>query len=184
MKSQASDDALAGAFAGAISRILCSPFDVLKIRYQLQFNDGLKRTSLLNSFRSIIREEGFFSLWKGNLSATYLWISYAMVQFSVYGFLKKYGETVPDPFVSAPANQQFDSNGRNGVRQSRGWHAFMLFLAGSGAGISSTAVTYPFDIMRTQFAVQGQKKAFGSMRSFVTTTMKTKGLKGKSTNIY
>ena len=42
------------------------------------------------------QEEGWLALWKGNLSATYLWITYAIVQFSVYGFLKRLSENIID----------------------------------------------------------------------------------------
>lgn len=42
----------------------------------------------------------------------------------------------------------------------------------------ATAVTYPLDIMRTQFAVQGRVKTYSSMRAFVRTTIATKGVSG------
>ena len=68
-----------------------------------------------------------------------------------------------------------------------------------GAGMSSTAATYPFDIMRTQFAIQvddielhciicimltifivckGKEKIYPNIRSFVTHTIKTQGVSG------
>jgi solute carrier family 25 thiamine pyrophosphate transporter 19 len=83
--SNISDDVFAGAFAGVVARTVSAPFDVLKIRSQLQSGPGAEPLGVLGSFRRIINNEGFFALWKGNLSATYLWVSYAMVQFSVYG---------------------------------------------------------------------------------------------------
>lgn len=95
---------MAGAFAGASARLITAPFDVLKIRFQLQFAEKVKYTSLSQAFQTVIREEGIFGLWKGNVAATYLWISYAMVQFGVYGFLKKSLETIPDPFVAKSAS--------------------------------------------------------------------------------
>ena len=54
----------------------------------------------------------------------------------------------------------------------------MLFMAGACAGMISTATTYPFDIMRTQFTVQGKEKLYPSMRSFISSTYKSKGLQG------
>lgn len=91
---------MAGAFAGASARLITAPFDVLKIRFQLQFAQKVKYTSLRQAFTTVIKEEGVIGLWKGNVAATYLWISYAMVQFGVYGFLKKSLEAIPDPFIN------------------------------------------------------------------------------------
>jgi Mitochondrial carrier protein len=68
------DDILAGAFSGTVSRMITAPLDVLKIRAQLHFNG--KTPSMMSSLRSIVKEEGVFALWNGNLSATYLWITY------------------------------------------------------------------------------------------------------------
>eukprot|EP01036_Dinobryon_divergens_P031471 gene31471-40871_t len=92
---------MAGAFAGAVARLISAPFDVLKIRFQMQYIpvEGLSHTnakysSIFQALRLIVKEEGWFALWKGNLSATYLWISYAIVQFSVYGFLKRLCENL------------------------------------------------------------------------------------------
>jgi solute carrier family 25 thiamine pyrophosphate transporter 19 len=85
--SKLTDDMIAGAFAGIMARIVAAPFDVIKIRSQLQFDSSAmsKSRSIISSFTNIVKSEGFFALWKGNLSATYLWISYAVVQFAVYG---------------------------------------------------------------------------------------------------
>ena len=91
---------MAGAFAGASARLVTAPFDVLKIRFQLQFAEKVKYTSVSQAFKTVIQEEGIIGLWKGNVAATYLWISYAMVQFGVYGFLKKNLERIPDPFIA------------------------------------------------------------------------------------
>lgn len=70
--SSLSDEVFAGAFAGFVARLLTAPFDFIKIRIQLQTSNN-KYVSMLQSFREVIKEEGFKSLWKGNISATYLW---------------------------------------------------------------------------------------------------------------
>ena len=162
--SALSDNLLAGAFAGFVARLVTAPFDLLKIRFQLQqkVGDSVKYTGMRQAFASIVKEEGFSSLWKGNMSATYLWISYAMIQFSVYGMLKSLGQSISNPFEkSRGIDDLFASSNKSNTKklqqhsnQNRLWNTFVLFLAGAGAGMTATALTYPFDIMRTQFAVQ------------------------------
>jgi solute carrier family 25 thiamine pyrophosphate transporter 19 len=167
--------------------LVTAPFDLLKIRFQLQFADKVKYTSLPQAFATVIREEGFFSLWKGNLSATYLWIFYGVVQFATYGFLKNALTNVPDPFVgrrplavASTSSRRADSSESHATSSSRFWKTFMLFVAGAGAGIAATASTYPFDLIRTQFAIQGNNKVFTSMHSFISQTMRTKGITGEA----
>ena len=159
-----SDNLIAGAFAGFVARLVTAPFDLVKIRFQLQqkVGDSMKYTSMRQAFTSIVKEEGLSSLWKGNVSATYLWISYAMIQFSVYGILKSLGQSISNPFENNDCNNIIGINKRkvqqnNSNNHNRFWNTFVLFLAGSGAGMTATALTYPFDIMRTQFAVQVKK---------------------------
>eukprot|EP01041_Mallomonas_annulata_P012465 gene12465-26215_t len=176
-KKNTGDDVIAGAFAGFTARLVTAPLDVLKIRFQLQFGDAKKYTSTMQAFRTIIAEEGLLSLWKGNLSATYLWVTYSMVQFSTYEFLKKLGGSIPDPFHNSKMNE-IKTNDENHVSNKGIWKTFILFLAGAGAGMASTATTYPLDIMRTQFAIQGKEKIHPNMRSFITHTMRTKGIPG------
>ena len=64
-KGSISDDVIAGAITGVVARIITAPFDVLKIRFQLQkietgVNgiDGTKYRSMIQAFSTIIREEG------------------------------------------------------------------------------------------------------------------------------
>ena len=83
-----SSGAVAGLVAGGVSRVLTAPLDVIKIRFQLQQSINPVYTSTVLAFASIIRNEGILSLWKGNLNATYLWMSYGMIQFGMYDALK------------------------------------------------------------------------------------------------
>jgi solute carrier family 25 thiamine pyrophosphate transporter 19 len=50
-----------------------------------------------------------------------------------------------------------------------------MFLAGAGAGIMATLATYPFDLMRTQFALQGNNKVYNNMGAYITHTISEKG---------
>lgn len=196
-----SDNMVAGAVAGALARLVSAPFDMLKIRFQLQYGSStsdisqVKYRNIFQATRTVIAEEGFFSLWKGNLSATYLWVTYSMVQFGVYGFMKQWAEKLEatalryidppgavkgsgkgkgrneDPFVSVTNNPQSSSK-----VMPRLLHTFVIFLAGASAGMFATSMTYPFDLMRTQFAIQGKQKTYPSINSFVISTYKNRGL--------
>ena len=157
-KNNMVDDIFAGAFAGCVARMLTAPLDVIKIRFQLQSNADRKYTSVLQSIRSIITEEGFFSLWKGNVSALYLWVSYSMIQFATYDVLKRFGETILDPFERRSDDTDskkppiYSSTSKSQLSAFK--RGVVLFVAGAGAGMIATATTYPFDITRTQFALQ------------------------------
>lgn len=195
-KHSMSQDALAGAFAGFSSRMLTAPFDVIKIRNQLLVKHLEKTPSMLGAMRSIIKDEGVTALWKGNVPALLLWISYAFIQFGSYGKLK-------DMYESQVAKSQHvtgaDSSGEN-TNQPKVLallsRSGALFLIGAAAGkvfaivfmssyliycvgIIATVVTYPFDIMRTQFAVQETTRYFNGIPSYLRYTYQTYGLKGK-----
>ena len=91
---------LAGAFAGVVGRLISAPLDLLKIRFQRQSGIGseAKYRNVWQATKTIIKEEGFTSLWKGNLSATFLWVSYSMVQFGVYGVLEEWSNAMERRF--------------------------------------------------------------------------------------
>ena len=61
------DSILAGALAGAICTITCSPLDVTKVRMQVQGSLGLQkyRGSLVNIVATIYAEEGFRGFFRG-----------------------------------------------------------------------------------------------------------------------
>lgn len=158
------DDAIAGSLSGFMARCLTAPFDVLKIRLQLQFNSKIlhnksKYVSMIQGFSTIIKEEGILSLWKGNLSASYLWVSYSMVQFVSYGTILRLLE-----------NHSHQLSFRN--------KSLSTFCAGGFSGLFATMFTYPFDIMRTQFAIQGTNKKFTSILNFVYHIYRNKSVKG------
>eukprot|EP01031_Cornospumella_fuschlensis_P038801 gene38801-47189_t len=154
------DDVIAGAFAGVVARMLTAPFDVLKIRYQLGSLGFAQSSSLITATKSIVKEEGITALWKGNVPALFLWVSYSIVQFASYGWLKS-------SLVSK-------NNSKNVLLDKLA----SSFMAGSIASTLATVITYPFDIMRTQFAIQGKVKTFHTMLSFVSHTISAKGPTG------
>ena len=157
----------AGALSGAAARILTAPFDVLKIRFQIQYGShsqhapaprAYKYTHVLQGLFTIVEEEGILALWKGNLSAMYLWALYSMVQFGVYKTLKQQGELMFTPLATLTSQSLIST------------HSFILFTAGACAGVVATASTYPLDLMRTHFSIQGNHGVITTIPQFIKHT--------------
>lgn len=59
---------LAGIGAGVVSTLLCNPFDVAKVRLQVQGAQPLSKLKYYGTFdtlRTILKEEGFGGAFKG-----------------------------------------------------------------------------------------------------------------------
>jgi len=166
---------LAGAASGFVSRCICAPLDLIKIRLQLRPLQTLPppapgpassqappylapSTAKFRSVatgRNVVRSEGGVrGLFKGNFMGILLWVGYSAVSFGVVDGVRK-GLGAPGPATS--------------------------FIAGSTAGLIATSITYPFDIARTTLA--SSPSLFTSnqpttLRSFLRFTMDRKGIRG------
>ena len=147
-------NAVAGGVAGAGSRLFTAPLDLVRIRAQLERRDVYPRPSILaRMIRVYEAEGGITALFRGNLAASYLWIGYTTVQFSVYGTIKERLEDYRDNVAREERTQeqhtqQLLSNLLTNATAT-------AFLSGAGAGVCATIATYPFDICRTVFASRG-----------------------------
>lgn len=88
------DFIVAGAVSGLLTRALCQPFDVLKIRFQLQVEPirdlpSSKYHSIVHASRIIYKDEGILGFWKGHIPAQYLSITYGLTQFYIFETLTK-----------------------------------------------------------------------------------------------
>jgi len=141
--------------AGLFSRFLIAPFDVVKIRLQLQSHgtgslkgavvEGPTYNGILGTARTIVLQEGVTGLWKGNVPAEVLYMTYSLTQFLSYQRLHR-----------LMANTPLESS-----------DSLKAITAGAMAGGIATAVTYPWDLLRTRFAAQGREKIYPSLYSSV-----------------
>lgn len=140
---------------------MISPLDVLKIRLQLRTrnrsaNPLLPGSGAVGLFRDIIRDEGITALWKGNIPAEALYVSFSAVQFLIYRSTSRVITSSPFEIPTS----------------------LSTFICGATAGSVATTFTYPLDLLRTRFAAQGKERVYSSLRSSITEIYTTEGARG------
>ncbi|XP_010548933.1 PREDICTED: mitochondrial thiamine pyrophosphate carrier 1 [Tarenaya hassleriana] len=166
-------DASAGAVAGAVSRSVTSPLDVIKIRFQVQLEPTAswaltqkdspvrpKYNGLLQTTKDIFREEGLLGFWRGNVPALLMVVPYTSIQFVVLHKFKSFAAG--------------SSKTENHARLS----PYLSYISGALAGCAATIGSYPFDLLRTVLASQGEPKVYPNMRSAFLGIMQSRGIKG------
>lgn len=110
-----------------------APLDILKIRLQILLIYG-EHVGVRTVAARLLRNEGVAAFWKGNVPAEMLYIVYGASQFTSYSVLN---------------TQLARWEARHSVAVAPSTHSFAV---GCGAGLFSTLVTYPFDLLRTRLA--------------------------------
>lgn len=144
--------AFAGGVAGVVTRFVCQPLDVLKIRFQLQVEplgcQKSKYVSLAQATRTIFKDEGLHGFWKGHNPGQVLSILYGVTQFWAYEECKDY------------------------AKQLNIYHPHenvMNFMCGSIAGALGTAAVTPVDVIRTRLIAQDTARGYpNTFRAFMT----------------
>ena len=130
-----------------LTRALSQPFDVVKIRFQVQHEPIAKSshiskyTSIVQCIGSIVREEGMRALWKGHLTGQFLSGAYNYFQFSTFHHLTLYSRLLMPSLHDDP------------VRRA----ALHLVCGGLAAAFTVLAVQ-PLDVVRTRLVTQGEPK--------------------------
>ena len=97
-------------------------------------------------------------LWKGNIPAELLYVTYGGIQFASYRSITLALQSLPDAYaLPSPAES---------------------FISGASAGAIATATTYPFDLLRTRFAAQGNERVYTSILSSVRAVLAHEGARG------
>ncbi|KAH6598043.1 hypothetical protein BASA50_003926 [Batrachochytrium salamandrivorans] len=147
-------NAISGAAAGVISRVVIAPLDVIKIR------------NVVQACKLIVKEEGLRGLWKGNLSAEYLYLAYGAIQFTIFHELLLESKK-PDSLLATYIP-----------------HRAHTFVAGALSGFVATISTYPLDLLRTRFAVQQDYNIYKSLFGAVQQIFAKEGISGFYRGIY
>ncbi len=148
---------------------MIAPLDVIKIRLQLQIHSlsdplsvrgvhGPVYKGTFGTLRQILQEEGITGLWKGNIPAELMYLTYGSVQFSAYKYMSRVLEDIPSPYTPPSS--------------------VASFVSGATAGAAATTVTYPLDLLRTRFAAQGTDRVYTSLIASVRQISLQEGPKG------
>ncbi|KAJ9185355.1 hypothetical protein P3X46_004998 [Hevea brasiliensis] len=127
---------VAGAIAGTAAKTATAPLDRIKLLMQTHGvragrESAKKAIGFIEAITLIGKEEGIKGYWKGNLPQVIRIIPYSAVQLFAY-------ETYKKLFV-----------GKDGKLSVVG-----RLAAGACAGMTSTFVTYPLDVLRLRLAVE------------------------------
>lgn len=170
-------DATAGAVAGCVQRLVVAPLDVIKIRFQVQIEPvgkalqqgaaaaaaavpgRSKYTSIWQAANTIVKEEGIQALWRGTLPGQLLAIPYTAVQFITLQQCKLEAK-------------------RRGWTDNHRVAPLVSFGSGALSGVAGTVASYPFDLLRTMLAAQGEPRVFNSMGDAARGIMSQRGVIG------
>lgn len=120
---------IGGGAAGAVSRTVVSPFERMKIIFQVQQHNN-QYVGVLGTLKRMWTEEGWRGFMRGNGSNCIRVIPYSAVQFCTYTYMKAL----------------------LGPECAGTWEGKVG--AGVVAGVVSVATTYPLDLVRTRLSVQ------------------------------
>jgi len=156
-----------GGVSAAVSKTAVAPIERVKLLLQVQASSTQikpedRYTGIANCFVRVTKEQGFVSLWRGNLANV---IRYFPTQALNFAFK----DTFKEMFMK-------------GVKKEDFWKfALGNIAAGSAAGASSLCFVYPLDFARTRLAAdvgKGANRQFTGLLNCISTIMKTDGLIG------
>jgi solute carrier family 25 (adenine nucleotide translocator) protein 4/5/6/31 len=160
-------DLAAGGTAGGISKTVVAPIERVKLVLQTQDSNTQlapekRYKGIADAFRRIPAEQGFASLWRGNMANI---IRYFPTQALNFAFKDKYKQL----FVRHNPKTDF-------------WKFFAGNLASGGAaGATSLLFVYPLDFARTRLGAdvgKGDARQFTGLADCVSKIYKKDGVKG------
>ncbi|XP_078489718.1 mitochondrial adenyl nucleotide antiporter SLC25A24 [Ciona intestinalis] len=122
---------VAGGAAGVVSRTCTAPLDRLKVLMQVHATKS-NQLGIASGFKSMLKEGGAKSLWRGNGINVIKIAPETAVKFYAYERMKK--------LIGA------QSGGEIGAAEK--------FLAGSMAGVISQTSIYPMEVIKTRLALR------------------------------
>ncbi|KAL3617400.1 hypothetical protein CASFOL_037721 [Castilleja foliolosa] len=117
-----------------------SDSDRIKVMLRRETYVSSKYTSMLQATKDILREEGLPGFWRGNVPAVLMVMPYTTIQLMVLHKLKSFASG------SSKSGDHINIS------------PYLSYISGAFAGCAATVGSYPFDLLRTILASQGEPK--------------------------
>ncbi|KAJ1861983.1 ADP/ATP carrier protein [Coemansia sp. RSA 989] len=153
--------AISGGISSHISTLVGAPLDRVKLILQAQKASSQIQTpykGVINVFTRLPKEQGFFSLWRGNMATI---LRFYPVHFLNFTLKDKFKALVPKYNPNTDYGKFVASN---------------LFIGGL-AGLFTLYVVYPLDLARTRMALDvGSTRQFTGLWNCMSTIYKSGGI--------
>jgi len=157
-----------GGVSAAVSKTAVAPIERVKLLLQVQASSTQikpedRYTGIANCFVRVSREQGFLSLWRGNLANVIRYFPTQALNFAFKDTFKNFFMKGIDP------KTQFWKFAAGNI------------AAGSAAGAASLCFVYPLDFARTRLAAdvgKGKTRQFTGLGNCIATIYKTDGVLG------
>ncbi|CAG7872383.1 unnamed protein product [Brassica rapa] len=119
------------------------------------------RFKTMHMYDIVVKNRNMFQgFWRGNVPALLMVMPYTSIQFTVLHKLKSFasGSTKTEDHIHLSP--------------------YLSFVSGALAGCAATLGSYPFDLLRTILASQGEPKVYPTMRSAFFDIIKSRGIRG------
>ncbi|KAH7696647.1 Protein HPO-12 a [Aphelenchoides avenae] len=116
-----------------------------------------KYTSIVQSIRTVFREEGTGAFWKGHVPAQGLSAVYGLVQFTTFEMLRNKLSRLSEV---SPYKKSID------------------FACGAVAGCTAMTAAMPMDVLRTRLVAQGKHKVYRSATHAIGVIWRTEKVPG------
>eukprot|EP01125_Pyxidicula_operculata_P009389 TRINITY_DN3091_c0_g1_i2.p1 TRINITY_DN3091_c0_g1~~TRINITY_DN3091_c0_g1_i2.p1 ORF type:complete len:299 (+),score=57.22 TRINITY_DN3091_c0_g1_i2:109-1005(+) len=141
---------IAGACAGFTGSFVLTPFDLVKVRAQINRGVGAQRKRPKQIVKEIYQEEGFRGFSRGFLGTISRDVPSMAVYFCLYNYLKR-SATNSDGYLSPLAQ----------------------FMTGGVAGTICWGICYPADVIKTRMQSSNR---FNGLSDCVRTILRTEGV--------
>lgn len=139
-----------GATAGAVATIACYPIDLIRTRLATQLNSDIRYHGIRHAAQRIRAEEGVRGLYRGLGATLAVTVPNLAINFTLYEALK--GHMVD--FRNARRSLGFPDDDEP---ENTGRHISVVdtLVCGGVAGIASSLVTFPIDVVRRRLQISG-----------------------------
>ena len=169
-------EATAGALAGAVTKTLSAPLDRLKLVVQLRGSLKSRRatyTGPVSALRQIVRQEGFWALWRGNVPTLLINCGTIALNFVLMDWYKK-AATVVVVVVTAAG-----SSDNNHAAAAAATAATKSLVSGFLAGGTAITILYLIGVLRTKLALDMGKRTVrqypAGMRDVIRQSIRVNG---------